>query len=613
MRILFDSQQTQYKNPFGTLVPDQECTLTIHIPSSVQATRVECIINHENGSHAMNVLLTYKMKKGPYDIFQGKFTLPCTGLFFYYFYISKPCGGFRLFKEGSQTNMEAGDLWQVSCIPADFTTPDWAKGAVIYQVFPDRFHAVGKPDLTGKLEPYTVHKHWNEDVDWRPTADGQVLNNDFFGGNFRGITEKMDYIASLGVGILYLNPISKSFSSHRYDTGDYKTPDPMLGTEADFADMCRAAHDRGIRVVLDGVYSHTGSDSLYFNKNGTFPGKGAYQSQESPYSSWYTFYHWPGSYRSWWDFDTLPTVNKMDPGFLDYIIRDEDSVVAHWMKLGADGFRLDVADELPDEFIRLLRKRIRGIKPDALLIGEVWEDASNKIAYGQRRRYFTDGELDSVMNYPFRTAIINFMRGFDSGRGLKDTVMSIMENYPPQVAACNMNLLGTHDTPRILTALVDDFDGSREEKAKRRLSRNQMEVARERLLMASFLQYTLPGSPSLYYADETGMEGYKDPFNRRTYPWGREDQELVNYFRHLGRLRRELTPLRLGDIQFFQAADKHLGFTRTYQGQTVKIYVNRSGDPWEISAGRVLLGYNLQVIAPDWLTLGPRGFCVTEG
>lgn len=613
MRILFDSQQIQYKNPFGTLEPDQECTLTIHIPSSVQATRVECIINHENGSHAMNVLFTFRMKKGPYDIFQGKFTLPCTGLFFYYFYISKPCGGFRLFKEGSQTNMEAGDLWQVSCIPADFTTPDWAKGAVIYQVFPDRFHAVGKPDLTGKLEPYTVHKHWNEDVDWRPTADGQVLNNDFFGGNFRGITEKMDYIASLGVGILYLNPISKSFSSHRYDTGDYKTPDPMLGTEADFADMCRAAHDRGIRVVLDGVYSHTGSDSLYFNKNGTFPGKGAYQSQESPYSSWYTFYRWPGSYRSWWDFDTLPTVNKMDPVFLDYIIRDEDSVVAHWMKLGADGFRLDVADELPDEFIRLLRKRIRGIKPDALLIGEVWEDASNKIAYGQRRRYFTDGELDSVMNYPFRTAIINFMRGFDSGRGLKDTVMSIMENYPPQVAACNMNLLGTHDTPRILTALVDDFDGSREEKAKRRLSRNQMEVARERLLMASFLQYTLPGSPSLYYADETGMEGYKDPFNRRTYPWGREDQELVNHFRHLGRLRRELTPLRLGDIQFFQAADKHLGFTRTYQGQTVKIYVNRSGDPWEISAGRVLLGYNLQVIAPDWLTLGPRGFCVTEG
>ena len=469
MRILFDSQQIQYKNPFGTLEPDQECTLTIHIPSSVQATRVECIINHENGSHAMNVLFTFRMKKGPYDIFQGKFTLPCTGLFFYYFYISKPCGGFRLFKEGSQTNMEAGDLWQVSCIPADFTTPDWAKGAVIYQVFPDRFHAVGKPDLTGKLEPYTVHKHWNEDVDWRPTADGQVLNNDFFGGNFRGITEKMDYIASLGVGILYLNPISKSFSSHRYDTGDYKTPDPMLGTEADFADMCRAAHDRGIRVVLDGVYSHTGSDSLYFNKNGTFPGKGAYQSQESPYSSWYTFYHWPGSYRSWWDFDTLPTVNKMDPGFLDYIIRDEDSVVAHWMKLGADGFRLDVADELPDEFIRLLRKRIRGIKPDALLIGEVWEDASNKIAYGQRRRYFTDGELDSVMNYPFRTAIINFMRGFDSGWGLKDTVMSIMENYPPQVAACNMNLLGTHDTPRILTALVDDFDGSREEKAKRRI------------------------------------------------------------------------------------------------------------------------------------------------
>ena len=255
----------------------------------MQTTKVDCIFNNEDGSHAFTVSLDYKMKKGPYDIFQAKFSIENPGLYFYFFYITTRTGGFRLFKQGDQTNMEAGDLWQISCIPSDFTVPEWARGATIYQVFPDRFYRSGKCDLTGKLEPYTVHADWYEEVDWKPTPEGLVLNNDFYGGNFKGITEKMDYIASLGTTILYLNPISKSFSSHRYDTGDYKCPDPMLGTEADFTAMCHAAHARGIKVILDGVYSHTGSNSLYFNKDRTFPGTGAYNSTESPYSSWYTF------------------------------------------------------------------------------------------------------------------------------------------------------------------------------------------------------------------------------------------------------------------------------------------------------------------------------------
>ena len=614
MRILFDSKLPQYKTPFGCLTPGQDCTLNIHIPASVQAANVTVILNYDHGETAQLIPMTYQKTEGPYDIFRGSFSIPQEGLYFYYFRIENPSGSFRLFKQGDDTNMEAGDLWQLSCVPADFHTPDWAKGATIYQVFPDRFHKVGKVDLTGKLEPYTVHPYWHEEVEWKPNAQGIVLNNDFYGGNFKGITEKMDYIAEMGTTILYLNPISKSFSSHRYDTGDYKTPDPMLGTMEDFKEMVKAAHDRGIKVILDGVYSHTGSDSLYFNKAGTFSEeKGAYQSEESPYRNWYTFYNWPDSYNSWWNFDTLPTVNKMHPDFIKYIITGEDSVIAHWLKAGIDGFRLDVADELPDEFLKLLYDRVKQINPDAYVLGEVWEDASNKTAYGQRRKYFTGAELDSVMNYPFRTAIINFIRGWDAGQGLKNTVMSIVENYPAEVVACNMNLLGTHDTPRILTALVDDFDGSREEKAKRHLSRNQFEVARERLLAASFLQYTLPGSPSLYYGDEACMEGYKDPFNRRPYPWGREDWEMLNHFKRLGRIRREQEALRLGDISFFEAGDKHLGYTRTYNGKTVKVYVNRSGDPWEIPYSPMILGCNLQTVAPDWLTLAPRGFCIVEG
>jgi len=613
MRILYDSKLPQFKDPFGTLIPNQPCRLHIHIPCAVQATTVTCRILYEDGhTTAQEVPFSKAQTQGPYEIWQGSFDLSQEGLYFYYYYIDTPSGGFRLFKQGDDTNMEAGALWQVSCVPADFHTPQWARGATIYQIFPDRFRKSGDCDLTGKLTPYTVHAGWNEEVDWRPTADDLVLNNDFFGGNFRGITEKLDYIADLGVNLLYLNPISKSFSSHRYDTGDYKTPDPMLGTEEDFAELCRQAHARGIRVILDGVYSHTGSNSPYFNREGQFDSVGAYNSQESPYYSWYTFQHWPDHYTSWWNFDTLPTVNKLDPAFVNFIIEDEDSVVAHWMKLGADGFRLDVADELPDEFIRLLRNRIKAINPDALLLGEVWEDASAKIAYGRRRTYFTAGELDSVMNYPFRTAIIDYVRGHDSGAALKETVMSIVENYPPEVVQCNMNLLGTHDTPRILTALVDDFNGTREEMSKRHLSRNQFDIAYDRLLMAAFLQYTLPGSPSLYYGDEAGMEGGRDPFNRRTYPWGRENTDILDHFRQLGKLRREHPAFRLGDIRFFQAGDRHLGFTRSYEGKTYRVYCNRCADPWEIPAGRVILGFQLQMVTPNKLTLAPRGFCVTE-
>ena len=612
MRILYDSKKPTFKTPFGTLSQHQSCTLNVHIPHDVGAVKTQCLLFPDGKDQPVTVDMTCQETLGCYDIFSGSFSLDTPGLYFYHFVIFKETGSFRLFKYGDDTNMEAGDAWQLTCTPEHFTTPDWAKGAVIYQLFPDRFHKSGVCDLTGKLEPYTVHENWDEEVFWQPTAEGLVLNNDFYGGNFRGITEKMDYLAALGVGILYLNPISKSFSSHRYDTGDYKTPDPMLGTMADFTNLCDAAHERGIRVILDGVYSHTGSNSLYFNKENTFDSVGAYNSKSSPFYSWYDFRQWPDSYRSWWDFDTLPTVNKMDPAFLEYIITGEDSVVAHWLKAGCDGFRLDVADELPNEFMDLLKKRIRQIRPDALLLGEVWEDASNKEAYGVRRRYFTDGTLDSVMNYPFRTAILNYLKGVDDGSGLRQTVMTILENYPPQVIHCNMNLLGTHDTARILTALVDDFDGSRAEKAERKLNAAQRQLAMDRLYAASFLQYMLPGSPSLYYGDEAGMEGHNDPFNRRTYPWGKEDKLLLKHFQMLGSLRRSWGSLQTGDTEFIHAAGGKLCFSRYAEGEKIRIYVNQSGEDWAIPTGPVLYGQNLHTVAPDYLTLGSMGFCAIK-
>ena len=612
MRILFNSKDPKFKDPVGTLVPGQPCVLHIHIPHSVHASFVECLVCWEDHSPAQAVPMTLVGKEGPYDIFRGVLTLHLPALHFYYFRIHNPHGSFRLFKQGDDTNMEAGDTWQVSCIPETFTCPDWAQGAVIYQIFPDRFRKAGDCDLTGKLQPYTLHEHWDEEVVWQPNEQGVVLNNDFFGGNFRGITEKMDYIASLGVGILYLCPITKCFSNHRYDTGDYKTPDPMLGTMEDFTAMCDAAHSRGIRVVLDGVFNHTGSNSLYFDREGAFGGNGAYCSPDSPYYSWYRFREYPNKYEAWWDFDTLPSLHHLDPSFLEYIITVEDSVLAHWLGAGADGFRLDVADELPPEFLDLFKKRLRQIKPDGLLMGEVWEDASNKIAYGQRRRYFVDGVLDSVMNYPFRTAILNYLRGHDDGRHLRDTVRSIAENYPPQVLACNMNLLGTHDTARILTAVMEDFQGSREQRAKRHLSQRDLHTAKERLRLATVLQFLLPGSPSIYYGDEAGMEGHQDPFNRRTYPWGREDEEMLAHFRSLGALRKEKDALRRGETEFFRADHGLVGIARHLNGKTIRCYVNRSSHSWEIRENNVLLQHNTEAAAPGWLSVAPMGFCITE-
>ena len=582
MRILFDSQKTEYKSPFGTLTPNQICRLHIHIPVTVDPRQVAIIVTREDGTAYREFPMTEKTRQDAYAIWQGDIAFPYPGLFFYYFRITGKTGTFRLFKAGSDTNMEAGDKWQISCIAEDFTTPDWAKGAVIYQVFPDRFCKAGECDLTDKLTPYVLHEHWDEEVFWQPTAKGEVLNNDFYGGNFQGIREKLPYLKSLGVNILYLNPISKSFSSHRYDTGDYKTPDPMLGTTQDFKALCDAAHDLDIRVILDGVFSHTGSDSLYFDRNKTFGGNGAYCSPDSPYYNWYTFYSYPDSYLSWWGFDTLPTVNKLCPEFIRYIITDDDSVVAHWLGLGADGFRLDVADELPNEFLYLLKNRVREINPNALVMGEVWEDASNKIAYDIRRRYFVDSTLDSVMNYPFRKAVMDFVKGADDGQSFARQVMTITENYPPQVLSCCMNLLGSHDTPRILTALVDDYDGPREILAQRKLAEAQIAHALEKLKMATFLQYMLPGSPSIYYGDEVQMEGAKDPFNRRPYPWGRENKELQSHFAALGKVKNAYAPLKTGNIRFVENAGGRLHFTRTLDGETLHIYLNTSPTAWQL-------------------------------
>ena len=600
MRILYDSRQLKYKTPFGVLTPDEDCRISVYLPLVLHTVSAQLVMLSENGQELFRTELKKTAPEGDYEPFSCTFSLKETGLYFYRFQITTPNESFRLFKQQENTNMESGDLWQISCVSTAFPVPEALQGALMYQIFPDRFFRQGSCDLTEKLQPYWLHENLSDMPEYRPNEKGETENCDFFGGNLQGVIQKLPYLQSLGVKILYLNPIFMAWSNHRYDTYDYKRIDPMLGTEEDFSALCREAHERGMKIVLDGVFSHVGSRSVYFQS--------AVSDENSPYRQWFQFEHYPDKYKCWWDIKTLPCIDKLCPSYMDSIIEDEDSVVAKWLKLGADGFRLDVVDELPDAFVLALRKKMRSLDPEAILIGEVWEDASNKIAYDVRRRYFVDAELDSVMNYPWKNAIFDYVSGKDDGTNLSNSILTLAENYPPQVLQSVMNILSTHDTPRMLTQFADERDASREELAKRTFSDETLLQAKKKFRLAVFLQFMLPGMPCIYYGDEAGMSGYRDPFNRCFFPWGNEDRELQEYYRTLSRFR-ELPALRRGTVCVSSAGEGRIAFSRTFEGQTVRIFCNQSGKPWQLAGGQLLYGENLQSVSKTQVTLLPNGFC----
>ena len=575
----------------------------IQIPCSCQTVHVEVRLLREDGKPYLNVPMAKTAETALYETWTAAFALDDPDLYFYFFQITTKNESFRLLKQGDDTNMEDGDWWQVSVIAEEFAVPSALEGAVMYQIFPDRFAKAGQADLHDKLQPYWIHSSTHDVPVWQPNERGEVTNNDFFGGNFAGMCEKLDYLHDLGVEVLYLNPIFMAWSTHRYDTYDYARIDPMLGTEDDFRHFCNEAHERGMKVILDGVFSHVGDRSPYFQS--------AISDPNSPYRSWFQFQHYPDRYTSWWGITTLPCVNKMDPAFLDYIIDGPYSIAVRWLMAGADGWRLDVVDELPDEFVLRLRRRIRQVKPGAILIGEVWEDASNKIAYDRRRRYFVDNELDGVMNYPLQKAILRYVRRENDGAEFGQQVMTLAENYPPHVLNACMNLLSTHDTPRAINALLDPHDGSRDDLARRHFSPEQITWGKELLRLAAFLQFTMPGAPCIYYGDEAGMTGYRDPFNRGFYPWGEEDVNLQAFYRALARLKRENPALKTGRVEVITASNGRVQFLRQSAGQTAMVFCNASREPWRVQyAGKLLFGGKLQAYTPEAVTLGENGFCV---
>ncbi len=566
--IYFDSKSAACKSPFGAISTATAPTLTVFISRRIFATDVYVHILKDGCEGILSYRLEWSGTNCGFDAYSATVSPLESGLYWYYFSVN----GRRVGNYCGNATFDNDGAWQLSVFEEGFMTPDWIKGGVYYHIFVDRFNSEGKVIP----KPYAVmHKNWNEPVVWWPNEQGEIMNNDFFGGNLAGITKKIPYLKKLGVTCLYLSPIFEAYSNHKYDTADYMRIDSMFGDENEFKTLCDTAHKSGIRVILDGVFNHVGADSVYFNRYGSFDSLGAYQSTDSPYFKWFSFKRFPNEYDSWWGFKTLPNINELEPSFTEFVT-GENGVIAKWMRLGADGWRLDVADELPDEFIAKIRERIRLENPHGLLLGEVWEDASTKSAYGVRRKYFGGRELDCVMNYPFRNAIIDFVRNRHSEQ-LCATVCGICENYPAQVTDCLMNLLGTHDSDRIITALAgDDMAGkSRQEKAERALSPIQYEAGVILLKMAAALQMTLPGVPCIYYGDEAGIQGYNDPFNRTTYPWGNENTELQNWYTRLCKLRADNPVFKDGKFTPVVSDDGFFAFLRESERGKILVAINR--------------------------------------
>lgn len=573
MKLTYFPCDERYKKPVGGVRVNEE--FTVFACASGEAQTVFFVLTKEKETPVW-----YEMRRADGERFTLSLRVTSEGLYFYRFVVR--CNGAdTAFYADSELNAREGkgDEWQLTVYDEVYAAPSFLDGGIIYQIFPDRFN-IGGERL--KTKPGAVYRDDTYGTPYyKADEKGIVPNNDFFGGNLDGVTEKLDYLKSLGVKCVYLNPIFEAASNHKYDTGSYRRIDGDFGGEAAFRRLISAANEKGIKIILDGVFSHTGDDSVYFNRYGHYDSVGAFQSDGSPYKSWYRFDD-KGGYECWWGVKILPCTEETDPSFNEFI-NGEDGIVRSYMRMGIAGWRLDVADELPDAFLDRAAAAVRKVCPDAMMLGEVWEDASNKSAYGVRRRYLQGGQLDSVTNYPFKEDILRFAATGDAGR-LRNTVEHIINNYPKRTLDRLVNILGTHDTVRVLTALGDNGDVSgRDERAVARIT--DRPAAIRRLKLATVLQYMLPGVPCVYYGDEAGMEGFEDPFNRRCYPWNEADREVLRHYRKLGRIRTaEKAILSRGVYRNLTAADGVFAFTRTSGAGTLTVIANAGSAPYAFAA-----------------------------
>lgn len=569
--LYHDSHDEKYRSPLGAIKAGDQLTLRFWCDESS-----EVILRTWDGAEQL-----IPMQPMGDDHFEATITVPETPMLFWYSFIIPREGDVAYYGVGPDQMGGVGAYcphepasYQVTVYDPEYKTPEYLRKGVVYQIFPDRFFK-DKNGQKGRVRKIaaahpeaTFHEDWNE----RPTLNldpenGDNMALDFFGGTLKGIKQKLDYLQEMGVNVIYLNPVFRARTNHRYDTGSYEEIDPIVGDEKAFDELMAAAKKRGMHVMLDGVFSHTGADSQYFNRFGRYDTLGAYQSPESPYADWYSFEEFPGKYNSWWGFYTLPAVNKDNAEYRHYLLNAEDGILPRWIHHGACGWRLDVADELPVDLLRDMRKAVKQADPDSVLLGEVWEDASNKISYGMPRSYCLGDMLDSVMNYPLRRAVIDFFNGAIDAYRLRRVILNQQEVYPAPFYYALMNLLGSHDRVRILNAMCGyDRPGAiqmdRAEAEKITLGKAELKAAKKRYVEAVKLLCALPGAPTIYYGDEIGMTGMADPWNRAPMAWDGADEKLHDQISALLLKRRETPVLQTGHLRVEAPDENTLIITR---------------------------------------------------
>ncbi len=595
-KLIHDAADESCRSPIGAVKTGDAVTLAFLDPDGLVLDAELCVAGDElDETHEMS------LDGGRWFC---RYTAPETPApLWYCFRLHLADGELWLCADGRFGRLQSsrGDGFRLTVYDRGFETPEWFKRAVMYQIFPDRFARDGSDTARRGIERHRAmgrsvkyHESWDESVDSLPnSADGYYFPLDFFGGTLRGIEEKLPYLKSLGVTVLYLNPVFEACSNHRYDTADYMKLDPVLGSTGDFERLCADARTLGIHVMLDGVFSHTGADSVYFNRFAHYPGKGAYQGSDSPYYPWYSFDRFPDKYRCWWNFEDLPEVDEENAAWQDFVVTGENSVVKTWLRRGADGWRLDVADELPDDVLTLIRRAAKAVSPDAVVLGEVWEDPTLKTSYGNRRSYALGSSLDSVMNYPLRTALIDFFTFRSDARALSELLLSQRLNYPVPLYYSLMNLLGSHDTERIRTALATRLDArtlTREQQAHFIVTDAQDARGEAMQRLCAAVQFALPGVPCVYYGDENGMGGMLDPFCRAPFREGK--RPLADWYAALAGARNAHPALSTGAAAFLAPDADVLCVLRFGTDGAFLCAVNRSSaekrvvaDLWQGNAG----------------------------
>ena len=589
MKARHITSEREYRSPFGALRLGDTVRLAVEV---WDADVVFCTLRVWTDAHGEELVEMRGTPCAGRMLFSATYHPREVGVVWYSFDIEAADGA--VWRYGARPGWTTGEgafaygdppSFQLTVYRPRAVRPAWYEDGVAYQVFPDRFaRGADFAERARTLDaprrgPVRRLVDWDKDPSYERAEDGSIRAWDFYGGTLQGIREHLGYLQDLGVSVLYLNPIFEAASNHRYDTADYLRVDPLLGTEEDFRELCEDAEARGIGIVLDGVFNHSGQDSRYFNAYGNYPGRGAAQGKDSPYRGWYRFRD-DGTYDAWWGVRDLPAFDESNEGFRE-LVCGRDGVVRHWLRAGARGWRLDVADELSDELISKIRHAMLSERGDAVLLGEVWEDASNKVAYGRLRQYLEGDELDGTMNYPLREGVLEFLRGETSAPLLAARLEQLRENYPPEALRRELNLLGSHDRARLFSLLggCPDPDGL-DDGARRawHLSDDQASLAASRLWVAALLQMCMPGVPCVYYGDELGLEGLTDPYNRASMPWdgSRGRRDCLTTYRNAIALRRTLPVLAKGDFEPFASGPDVLGVWRWSGSERVCVLANRS-------------------------------------